>query len=259
MTLILQVERLSKSFGGMRAVNALDFAIRRGEIRGLIGPNGSGKTTTINLLSGLLRPDQGTITVAGKRIDGLPAYKRAGFGVARTFQAPAVFKDLSVFQNVLVGGHSFESFGLKLRNVLFRQWSVLNRNADLVQRCMRSLEFVGLDHRAPALAGDLSYGEQKLLDLAKVLVCGPALVLLDEPAGGLDPSQVTQLKGIVARLRSSGTTILFSEHNVSMIMGICDEITVLNFGKKIAEGPPDTIKRHPEVIACYLGTKAADQ
>ena len=122
---------------------------------------------------------------------------------------------------------------------------------------MESLELVGLDHRASVLAGDLSYGEQKLLDLAKVLVFGRALLLLDEPAGGLDFALIKRLKEIVARLRNSGTTILFSEHNVSMVMGICDEITVLNFGKKIAEGAPDIIRRHPEVISCYLGAKAA--
>jgi len=257
MSFILKVNELSKSFGGVRATDRLDLAVREGEIRGLIGPNGSGKTTTINLLSGLLRPDRGSIEVRGRRLEGLTPHRRAGMGVARTFQAPAVFKEFSVYQNVLVGCHTTDPFGLKLRNIIFRPWSVAARDAQLERRCMESLELVGLAHRAAAPAGDLTYGEQKLLDLAKVLVFRPVLLLLDEPAGGLDPALVKHLREIVVRLRSTGTTILFSEHNVSMVLGICDEITVLNFGQKIAEGAPDAIRRDPKVIACYLGTKAA--
>jgi branched-chain amino acid transport system ATP-binding protein len=257
MTTLFRVSGLSKNFGGVQAVRTLDFAVETHQIHGLIGPNGSGKSTTIHMLSGFLKPNAGTIELEGQRVETLPAHIRAGLGIGRAFQSPAILSDLSVLQNVLVGCHTVDRRGRRLGNVLFRQGMVARRDAELKDWCLDCLARVGLAERAHVRAGDLSYGEQKLLDLAKIMAFRPKLFLLDEPAAGLGPELTERLWKVILEMRERGASILLAEHNMKLVLGLSDYVTVLNYGQKIAEGHPDVIRNDAAVISAYLGTKAA--
>jgi ABC-type branched-subunit amino acid transport system ATPase component len=226
-----------------------------GEIRGLIGPNGSGKSTTLNLIGGLLRHDQGNIELAGRRVDQLPPHQRAAHGIGHVFQSPTLFGELSAIDNVRVGLHLTHPEGRGFFTSVFRPLAC--RRNDLVSRqeAMRHLDAIGLGHTADLRAGDLSYGEQRLLDIAKAMAAMPKVLLLDEPAAGLGKTMVEHLVSVVRRLREAGTTIVITDHNLEMIMGLCDRITVLNYGRKLVEGEPQQVRKDEAVIAAYIGKR----
>lgn len=253
---LLTVEKLSKRFGGIQALDDLDLEVVAGTVHGLIGPNGSGKSTALHVMSGFLKSDRGTVTFADRALDGMSPHRRAGIGIGRVFQSPAIFPELTVAQNVLVGCHTIHREGHRLFNVLFRPRKLAPLEAELRDRCLESLATVGLAARADEAAANLSYGDRKLLDLAKALVVQPKLLLCDEPAAGLAPHAVARLKQLFELLRSGGTTIVVAEHNMKLMLSLCDRITVLNFGRKIAEGPPEAIRANRAVIEAYLGGAA---
>jgi ABC-type branched-subunit amino acid transport system ATPase component len=231
--LTLEVVRLVKRFGGVTAVNGCTLALERGRIYGLIGPNGSGKTTLFNCITGLEVRDAGVIRFRGRRIDGLRAHRVAVLGVARTFQVIRVFPELTALENLLVVSRG-------------------DRPA-AVRRSRELLAFVGLEGLADEPAGSLSYGQQKLLEFVRVLMMDPALVLLDEPAAGVNRTLLNDLLAAIRRLRDEGRTVLIVEHDMKVVMGLCEHVFVLDHGEKIAEGPPEAIQRNERVIEAYFG------
>ncbi len=235
----LRVERLYKSFGGLMAVSRLDFQVDEGEIIGLIGPNGSGKTTTLNLLTGFLRPDSGTITFQGEDVTGLPRHRMGQKGMARTFQLTKTFFDFTALQNVMVG----RVYGRESAQSL----QVAGEEAKEI------LDRVGLLGKAGVLAKDLTLMERKRLELARALAARPHLLLLDELMAGLNHAEAEEAMELIKQIRDSGTTIVVVEHIVKAILGLSDRIVVLNMGAKIAEGSPEEIIHDPDVIEVYLG------
>ncbi|HYF94002.1 MAG TPA: branched-chain amino acid ABC transporter ATP-binding protein/permease [Symbiobacteriaceae bacterium] len=249
---LLQTEKVTCAFGGVVALNAVDMTVRRGEIHGLIGPNGAGKTTLLNALSGFNRPTRGLIAFKGRTVSRLPDYVRASAGINRTFQSPQLFPELSVLENGLLGyypkmRHSFWSSVVDPGPVL----------AEATAHAVWALQFVGLEGLLEVQAGNLSYGQKKLLEIARVLANAPELLLLDEPAAGLTPAEVTAMGGVVRRIRALGVTVLIIEHNMPLMMELCDSMTVLHFGEVIADGTPAEIRAEPAVTAAYLGEEAA--
>ncbi len=251
MSALLRVEGLSRHFGGVRAVDDVSFAVGEGEIVGLIGPNGAGKTTVINLLSGLLPPTAGRIAFAGTRLDGLPPYRITRAGVARTYQNIRLFGGLSALDNVIVGTHIRTRAPFAAR-LLFLP-GVRREEAAAREAARRQLDRVGLAARAGDRATSLPYGEQRRLEIARALAARPRLLLLDEPAAGMNPAEMATLIALIRALAAEGQTILLIEHNMQVVMSVCERIVVLNFGRKIAEGTPAAISRDREVIAAYLG------
>ena len=231
---MLSVRELTKRFGGFTAVNNVSFEVAKGEILGLIGPNGSGKSTIFNLVTGLLRPDEGAIRLDGERIDGLATHEIARRGIGRTFQAVKIFRDLPVRENLAIAAMGRRLRGWEPRG---REW----------------LERLGLARLADAPAGRLSIGQQRLLELAMNLVIDPAFLLLDEPLAGVHPVVRRQIGETLADMRARGRTLLIIEHHMPFVMGLCDKIVVMDHGEKIAEGPPDAIRADPRVIAALLG------
>ena len=240
---LLRVTELSKSFGGVRAVDGCSFTVERGSITGLIGPNGSGKTTVFNLLDGSLSADHGTIHLGERRIDRLPRWQRAHAGLARTFQATRVFPQLTALENLAVPSRSFSTTGLAASAISGKE----------AERAREWLDFVGMAAYAEHRAGDLSYGQQKLVELAQVLMLEPELLLLDEPAAGINPALVERLGDIIRKLDEAGTTVLIVEHNMPLVLSLCDHIHVLAQGHVIASGPPGVIEQDPAVLDAYLG------
>ncbi|MBV6272123.1 ABC transporter ATP-binding protein [Alcaligenaceae bacterium CGII-47] len=246
---LLQVRGLTRRFGGLTAVDAVDLDVAEGQIHGLIGPNGSGKTTCINLMSGVLRPDGGSIVLDERELAGRPTHVIAGAGMARTFQNIRVFGRLTVLENVLIGFN--QTLGYKLLDVLtLRNRAVEDR---LREQAMGLLEFVGIADKYSAVATSLSYGEQRLIEVARALALKPRLLLLDEPLVGMNPAEVDRVVGLLQRMRGQGLTMMLVEHKMRVVMSICDQITVLNFGRRVASGCPDDIRANPEVIRAYLG------
>jgi len=230
---VLAVDGVRKSFGGVTAVNGVSFALEAGRIYGLIGPNGSGKTTLFNCITGLERRDAGHVVFKGERIDHLKPHQVANRGIGRTFQVIRVFPELTALENLLV--------------------VTRGSRADAERRGRELLQFVKLEGLAGEYAGNLSYGQQKLVEFVRVLMTDPALILLDEPAAGVNRTLLNDLLGAVARLRDEGRTILLVEHDMKVVMGLCETVFVLDHGEKIAEGPPGLIQADERVIEAYFG------
>ena len=237
---LLETRGLSRDFGGLRAVAGLDLDVKQGEILGLIGPNGAGKTTVFNLITGFVRPTEGEIRFEGQSLVGLRPHAIAARGVARTFQVVKPFMGLTVKENVTLAAF--------LRHRARR---------DAEDRAQAVLAQLGLERKAGILASQLTLIDQKRLEMARALATGPRLVLLDEPMGGLNPSEVDTASSLVLKLREAGVTIILVEHVMKAIMRISDRVVVINYGQKIADGPPKQVVQEPDVIAAYFGTRAA--
>ncbi len=249
---LLKVTNLSKSFGGLRAVSSFNIAIEQGELIGLIGPNGAGKTTAFNLLTGVYDPTEGQIEFDGKSVVGLKPYQITQRGVARTFQNIRLFNELSVLDNVKIAYHFHVKYGL-LETVL-RLGRYHGEEESLDQKALRFLEIFQLSHRKDEIAKNLPYGEQRRLEIARALAAQPKLLLLDEPAAGMNPQETQQLMDMIRWIRKEfGLTILLIEHDMSLVMGVCERIYVLDYGSIIAQGTPAEIKNNPRVVEAYLG------
>ena len=243
---------MTLSFGGLAALQEVSFAVPRGIVKAVIGPNGAGKTTLFNLITGFLTPDRGQIIFRGEAIQGRPAYAVAARGIARTFQQVQLFDHMTVLENVMVGRHRLTRAGLF--GGIPRLPAMRREEAAIEARAWEALEFVGLAGRAHQPAGFLPLGLKRLLEIARALASEPRLLLLDEPASGLDQIESDRLGEMILALRSQGLTILLVEHDMSLTMEVAEEIVVLNYGQLLAEGPPRAIQKHPEVIAAYLGS-----
>jgi branched-chain amino acid transport system ATP-binding protein len=248
---LLEINNLSKSFGGVQALTTVSFSAAAGEITGLIGPNGAGKTTCFNLINGLLGATGGSIRLAGLNLVGLSPYGRARLGLARTFQNIQLFGGMTVLENVLTGRHLRQEVGALA--ALLPLPRVSRARAQNRERVLSLLELVGLAHQADLPAEALAYGDQRRLEIARALAQEPRLLLMDEPAAGLNPRETEDLMALLARLRDLGITLLVIEHDMTLVMGLCDRVVVLDYGQVIAAGPPKEIRRNPRVIEAYLG------
>jgi branched-chain amino acid transport system ATP-binding protein len=251
---LLRIDGLEKSFGGIGALQGLTFAVPAGAIKAVIGPNGAGKTTLFNVITGIFPPTRGIVAFDGRTISGRRPQEIARLGVSRTFQNVLLFGRMTVLENAMVGRHirsraSILGVGLRLPWMRREEYEIQTRAMDF-------LEFVGLAERARELAGNLPLGEQKLLEVARALATEPKMLLLDEPAGGLNTRETERLAEIIRRIRGEGITVVLVEHDMNLVMEISEEIVVISFGRKIAEGKPEEIKTHPAVIEAYLGEEA---
>lgn len=251
--IVLKTHGLTRYFGALQAVDGLDLAVNRGEVFGLIGPNGSGKTTALNVISGFLPPTSGSVHYRGEEVTRLPPFQLARRGLVRTFQITSVFEGLSVFDNLLHASH-LHSRG-RVIGTLLKTRAYRDEGERLRNRIRDILSSVGLEARSSDMAGELSAGEHRYLEVAIALAAGPELLLLDEPAAGLNPEEAAQLGSLITSLRNDDVTVILVEHNMRMIMGVCSRVAVLNFGRKIAEGPPAAIREDPEVVTAYLGRR----
>ena len=250
-TTLLKIEALNCSFQGLRAVADLSFDVAAGEIKAVIGPNGAGKSTLFNMIAGVTRPTSGHIRFDGRRIDTLPTFARARLGIARTFQNLQIFRDMTVLENVVAGCHLRGRAGFA--HAILRDRSFRAEERALEEASFDLLRRFGLAGKAHVPAGALSYGEMKMLELARALAGGPRLLLLDEPTAGLPRAEADHMEGIVRALNEQGMTVLLVEHNMRMVMSLSHDILVLNNGVRIAEGPGEAISRHPDVLTAYLG------
>ena len=248
---LLETESLSKSFGGVHAVQEVSFSVRPGQIKGIIGPNGAGKTTLFNLITGVYRPDGGSIRFDGERCAGLAPNQMAERGIARTFQNVELFERMSVLENVMVGRHPRTRAGFI--SAAFRLGRARGEERLIREKALEILGFVGIADKAEWVSSALPFGLQRVLEIARALATEPRLLLLDEPASGLNAVETRDLGRLLGRIRDTGITVLLVEHDMSLAMEICDEILVMDYGRPLAEGTPREIQRNPQVIAAYLG------
>lgn len=245
------VSGLTCRFGGLLAVDNVDMTVMSGEIRALIGPNGAGKSTTLNLITGIYKPNAGEVRLEGLSLEGLPPSKIARAGIARTFQTIRLWKQMTLLENAMVGHQCRTTSGLM--DVLLRTKRARAEEEQTRREAMAALALVGLDKGADRPANSLSYGQQRRLEIARALATKPRLLLLDEPAAGMNPQEVNELVRQIAAIRDAGITVILIEHNMPLVMRIADRITVLSFGRKIADGTPQEIRENPEVVSAYLG------
>jgi branched-chain amino acid transport system ATP-binding protein len=248
---LLQLSSIGKQFGGLTALSEVSLHIQRGEIYGLIGPNGAGKTTLFNVITGLYQPSAGEFQFDGKNYQACKPHILAQAGIARTFQNIRLFANLTALENVMIGRHLRTQAGVF--GALFRNQKNCNEERAISERAHELLRYVGIDKPADTLAKHLPYGEQRRLEIARALATEPLLLALDEPAAGMNATETESLKTLLQNIRDTGITVLLIEHDVKLIMGLCDRVAVLNYGKKIAEDVPEAVRNNAEVIAAYLG------
>lgn len=249
--MLLKTEHLTLRFGGLVANNDVNIGVREGSITGLIGPNGAGKTTLFNLINGVYAPTSGTITFDGKRIDGLKPYQVNCAGICRTYQIINLFRKMTVLENVMVGMHA--TMKSNFLHAILKTKAEREEEKKAREVAFELLKFVGIEDQADNLAGNLSYGQQRLLEIVRAMASKPKLIMLDEPAAGMNGAEKEALSEIVRKIQSQGFTVLVIEHDMKFMMGLAEYIYVLNFGQLLAEGTPEEIQGNPDVIAAYLG------
>lgn len=252
---LLDITNLSKRFGGLQAVGDVSFSVRDKSIKALIGPNGAGKTTLFNLISGVIAPDSGAIRFNNSDIQGLRPYQVAARGMARTFQHIRLFTHMTALENIMIGRHLHSRAGF-LAGMMSLPWSRKEEKA-IREHSLGIMEFLGIAEFANTDATSLAYGQQRILELGRALACDPKLLLLDEPAAGLNMRETSEMAKLITKIRDTGITVLVVEHDMSLVMNISDEIVVLSYGQKIADDVPLAIQKDPEVIKVYLGEEHA--
>jgi len=254
-TVLLEARGIAKRFGGVQALKDVSLTINHGEIYGLIGPNGAGKTTLFNVFTGLYPRDRGEVQFAGATLDLASPHAVAAAGIARTFQNIRLFANMTSLENVMVGRHVRTRAGVL--SAILRTRAERTEEAAIRRRAEELLHYVGIADRADALARQLSYGDQRRLEIARALATDPKLLALDEPAAGMNATETTALRSLIEGLRRDGLTVLLIEHDVKLVMGLCDRVAVLDYGEKIAEDVPEAVRANPKVIEAYLGAGAA--